>query len=44
MDRRQQLIEAGTTAFAEKSYHPTKVSDILRRAVELALTDEKVFP
>ncbi len=32
MDRRQQLIEAGMTVFAEKGYHRTKVSDIVHRA------------
>jgi AcrR family transcriptional regulator len=32
MDRRQQLIEAGMAAFAEKGYHRTKVSDVVRRA------------
>lgn len=32
VNRRQQLKEAGMAVFAEKGYHQTKVSDVVRRA------------
>jgi TetR/AcrR family transcriptional repressor of nem operon len=32
VNRRQQLMEAGIAVFADKGYHRTNVSDIVRRA------------